>query len=145
MKLPIFLACIFLISPLAFSTTFLQLSEPDVLVFDGAMEDYGSVGPGQTFTVQIQPLVKDDNGEYVGQWDIAYATGLPAGWTSKQSKIYDNPLIVEITSAPRTPEGNYYVSITAIDETGQEEIGGNISFTMLVNVRHDVLDMEVTP
>jgi hypothetical protein len=42
-------------------------------------------------------------------------------------------------------EGDYYVSIKTVDELGQEEIGDEVEFTLLVHVRHDVLDMTVEP
>ena len=134
-----------LLSAAVFSLTTLELLEPKTTVIEGEQIDYGSVGPGQTFTVQIQPLVYKSDGEFRGQWDIAEVTSLPEGWSAKHSKIYDNPLVLEITTEPNAAEGDYLVSVLVTDEKGQEHIGDSFEFWLLVTVRHDVVDMSVTP
>lgn len=136
---------IILLCGLIFPLNSLELLEPKTTALENEQIDYGSVGPGQTFTVQIQPLVYGSNGEFRGQWDIAEVTSLPDGWSAKQSKIYDNPLVLEITTKSNSPEGEYVVSILVTDEKGQENIGDSFEFLLLVTVRHDVLDMSVSP
>jgi len=129
----------------AFGATSIVLLQPQTTLFEGEQVEYGSVGPGQTFIVQIEPIVWASDGEFLGQWDISQAASLPDGWSTKPSKIYDNPLVVEITVEPNAPEGEYLIPIIVTDEKGQENIGNEISFDVLVNVRHDVLDMSVAP
>lgn len=123
----------------------LELLEPLTTASDGGLVEYGSVGPGQTFTVQISPLVYSQDGEFLGQWDSSYATHLPDGWASERSKLYDNPLVLKVTVDPNAKEGDYYISIKTVDELGQEEIGDAVEFALLVHVRHDVLGMSVEP
>ncbi|MFA5108392.1 MAG: hypothetical protein WC492_02565 [Candidatus Micrarchaeia archaeon] len=131
-------------SALAWATP-LQLLEPQAQLQSGGHAYFGTVGPGQTFTVQINPIVNDEQGNFLGRWDFAYATSLPQGWQSRKSKIYDNPLVVEVTVPADSPEGEYSVSFEVVDEKGQENIGGTNDFTITVQIRHDVLEMSVDP
>jgi len=128
-----------------FSIKSIELYEPKAHVFEGEQIVYGSVGPGQTFTVQINPIVLSENGEFLGQWDMASTTLLPDGWSSQPSRLYDKPLIVEITTPSDAKEGRYYVSIIVEDEKGQENIGDSIEFSLVIDVLHDVLQMSIEP
>ena len=127
-----------------FSLDSLKLVEPDTFVTEGEQLDYGNVGPGQTFSVQIYPILKDKE-IFIGQWDKAYTLDLPKGWTSEQSPTYADPLIVKITSHRRAAEGEYVIPIVVEDEFDGEKIGGKFIFDIVVKVKHDILEIDVEP
>ncbi|MFH2100951.1 MAG: hypothetical protein ABII71_02595 [Candidatus Micrarchaeota archaeon] len=116
----------------------LEVGEGDIL-------DLGTIGPGQTIQVQIEPKV-DTGGIHGkgGYYDMAQATVLPEGWMSEPSKLYGRPLQVKITADQDAPEGDYSAKVTVIDEMDGEELG-NITFTAWIHITWDVLDVEVTP
>jgi uncharacterized membrane protein len=107
--------------------------------------NYGVVGPGQTFVLKIDPIVRDKNGNFLGQWDKAQATKLPENWTSTPSKLYANPLIVEITPSKDAQDGEYEVEIKLVDETGQEKIGDEFVFWVKVKIDHNVVEANIDP
>ena len=105
----------------------------------------GTIGPGQTLAVEINPIVTS-GGIYGagGQYDIAQVSNLPPGWNAEQSKLYQNPLQVKITADKAAPPGQYDADITVINENNGEELG-NVTFTVDINVTWDVLGMSVSP
>jgi len=132
-----------LLLPLAFS---INLVSPQVKnVENGDIIDLGVIGPGQTVSLQIDPLMKK-GGLYGigGQYDQAIVTDMPRGWSFTPSKLYQNPLQVTLSSASDAAEGDYSTRVTVIDEGNGENLG-NVSFTVRVNVVHDVLDIDVSP
>ncbi|MEM2137710.1 MAG: hypothetical protein QW568_01340 [Candidatus Anstonellaceae archaeon] len=106
----------------------------------------GDVGPGQTFAVVVDPR-SSTGGKFGigGAYDRVFATYLPSGWTSSPSKLYGSPLQVDVTVAKDAPDGQYVVDYTLWDESGESGLGGNVTFSVLVNVRRDVMDMKVEP
>lgn len=134
---------IFLIS-ISFSVDTLALQEPQATVIEGESVDYGYVGPGQTFTIKILPKVYDGD-RFLGQWDKARAVSLPDGWTTVPSNTYDDPLVVTVVTDKFSPEGEYILLVEAEDELDQENIGGKFTFTLIVHLKHDVLEMQVEP
>ena len=114
-------------------------------VGDGDMIDVGAIGPGQTISIEINPIVKEGGIHDIGgTYDLAIAEDLPRDWTSEKSKLYGNPLQVRITADPDAPEGNYSARVTVIDEFNGEELG-NVSFTVKVRITWDVMDFNVAP
>jgi len=105
----------------------------------------GTIGPGQTMEIRIEPMVTAGgiygNG---GQYDIAEAADLPAGWSSTPSALYGKPLQVKITADKDAPEGEYKSTINVVDEKNGEQLG-NVTFFAKINVTWDVLGMDVTP
>ncbi|MFH1095236.1 MAG: hypothetical protein V1728_03390 [Candidatus Micrarchaeota archaeon] len=122
----------------------LQLLQPNALVMPGSQVDYGTVGPGQTFQVRIDYVVKKD-GEFVGQWDQATVTELPQGWSAKPGVVYPDMMLVEVSADPGTPDGEYVLPVRIDDDGGREDIGGSFPFSLLVHVRRDLLLMDVEP
>jgi hypothetical protein len=114
-------------------------------VESGDVIDLGTIGPGQTVDILIDPKVTSGgiHGEG-GIYDMAVADELPRGWTSKESKLYQNPLQVTITADPNAPEGNYTMLVRVLDENDGEKLG-NITLTVKVKVTWDVMDFDVTP
>jgi hypothetical protein len=111
----------------------------------GDVIDLGTIGPGQTVSIQIDPLVSEGGIHGIGgQYDYAIAEDLPRGWTSKQSKLYQNPLHITITAEPEALPGNYSAKIRVVDEYDGEQLG-NITFDAQVEITYDVMDFNVTP
>ena len=115
-------------------------------VEQGSAISIGDVGPGQTFSVSVEPRVST-GGAYGtgGAYDLLFASSLPEGWTSTPSKLYATPLQADITVPKDAPDGDYEVSLTLWDEAGDKGLGGNVTFSAKVTVTHDVMDMIVEP
>ncbi|MFH1521049.1 MAG: hypothetical protein ABID61_05375 [Candidatus Micrarchaeota archaeon] len=112
---------------------------------DGDIIDLGTIGPGQTVSILIDPKVSVGGIHGIGGlYDMAVAEDLPRGWESTESKLYQNPLQVTITADPDTPEGDYVAKIVVIDENNGEQLG-NITFYVKVKITWDIIDFEVTP
>ena len=94
---------------------------------NGDVIDLGTIGPGQTVYIQIDPTVTEGGIHGIGgRYDEAIAENLPRGWRFERSKLYQDPLQVTITADPDAPEGNYTAIVTVIDENNGELLG-NIS------------------
>ncbi|MBU0591171.1 hypothetical protein KKF81_04985 [Candidatus Micrarchaeota archaeon] len=114
-------------------------------VKNGDIIDLGAIGPGQTVSFLIDPIVTSGGVHDIGgTYDTAQATGLPVGWSSEKSKLYQNPMQVTITAAPAAPEGMYYANITIMDEYDGEQLG-NVTFIAKVRITWDVLEVDVSP
>ncbi len=122
------------------------LSPVSTDVSSGSQVSVGNVGPGQTFAVVIEPRVST-GGKYGigGAYDQMFVTSLPEGWSGSPSKLYGSPLQAEVTVAKDAPDGEYQVDYTLWDEAGSEGLGGNVTFSVLVQVTRDVMDMKVEP
>jgi hypothetical protein len=118
----------------------------------GDVIDLGTIGPGQTVSILIDPRVTVGGIHGAGgTYDQAVAEDMPRGWTMKESKLYQDPLQVTITADPNALEGDYSVLVKVIDEgegrtpgTTGEELG-NVTFIVKVQITYDVMDFEVTP
>jgi hypothetical protein len=132
-----------LLASLSFSLT--VVSPVNTEIERGDVIDLGTIGPGQTVFIQIDPIVTTGGiNDIGGQYDMAIAEDLPRGWSSTESKLYQNPLQVTITTDPDAPEGNYTAQITVIDEFDGEGLG-NVTFSVKVEITYDVMDFDVTP
>jgi len=123
----------------------ITLAAPQADIKNGDAVDLGSIGPGQTIAILINPQVT--SGGIYGQggtYDIAMADDLPRGWKSTESKQYQKPLQVTITADPDAPEGNYTARIKVVDEFNGEKLG-NLTFTVKIRITYDVMDFEVSP
>jgi hypothetical protein len=142
MQRRIFAAFIFLIS-LSFSILVVSPVQQDVKT--GDVIDLGRIGPGQTVSIQVNPIVTEGGIHGIGgQYDYAIAEDLPRGWISKQSKLYQNPLHITITADPEAKPGNYSAKIRVVDEYNGEQLG-NVTFEAQVEITYDVMDFNVTP
>ncbi|MBN1170403.1 hypothetical protein JXA56_05230 [Candidatus Micrarchaeota archaeon] len=130
-----------------FSLSFaIQLTAPfSAEVEEGDIIDLGTIGPGQTVSIEVNPIVTEGGIHGIGgQYDMAAAEDLPRGWKSKKSKLYGNPLQVTITADPDAPEGEYSAKVLVMDEFDGEELG-NITFTAKIRITWDVMDFDVKP
>lgn len=112
----------------------------------GSQISIGSVGPGQTFSVIVDPKLTV-GGKYGlgGQYDELFANSLPPNWTSTPSSIYGDPLQADITVPKDAADGQYAVGLTLWDEAGDQGLGPNVTFTVNVTVTQDVMSMSVAP
>jgi hypothetical protein len=112
---------------------------------NGDVIDLGTIGPGQTVYIQIDPIVTEGGIHGIGgTYDEAIAENLPRGWRFERSKLYQDPLQVTITADPDAPEGNYTAIVTVIDENNGELLG-NVSLIVKVRITWDVMDFDVSP
>ncbi len=137
-------ALLMLAGALTWAVEPLQLLQPNALVMPGSQVDYGTVGPGQTFQIKIDYVVKKD-GQFLGQWDDAAVTGLPQGWSAKPGVVYPDMMLLEVTVDPASPDGDYTLPVRIDDAGGRENIGGQFPFSLLVHVKRDLLRMDVQP
>ena len=123
-----------------------QLVAPFQQTIDTGDEVFiGTIGPGQTLEVRINPLVTE--GGIFGQggaYESAEVTAKPAGWSATGSELYQKSLQVKITADKDAPAGKYRANVTVIDENNGEELG-NVTFTVMMNITWDVLDVNITP
>lgn len=118
---------------------------PGTTISDGDTIDVGTVGPGQTVSILIDPKVTSGGLHGIGgMYDMAVVEDLPRGWAGQDSKLYQNPMMVTITADPAAPEGNYTYRVTVIDENNGEKLG-NVTFNVRERITYDVMDFSVTP
>jgi hypothetical protein len=136
------LAAILLLS-MSFAINLISPAMTDVK--NGDIIDLGTIGPGQTISILIDPKVTS-GGIYGqgGMFDTAVAQDLPRGWTSQNSKLYGTELQVTITADPEATEGNYSTKVVVIDENNGEQLG-NVSFTAKIRITYDVMGFSVSP
>ncbi len=124
----------------------IKLLVPQTSVVEGSLLDYGTVGPGQTFSIQIKPIVTDlSDNHYLGRWDMASVSDLPSGWRSRPSGTYGDPIELEVSVDPVASDGDYNFTVNVDDQDNADHIGGRVAFTVLVHVRTDVLKASVAP
>jgi len=121
------------------------ISPVDREVENGDVIDLGTIGPGQTISILIDPIVTTGGVHGSGgTFDQAEASALPRDWISQPSELYDKPLQVTITANPDAPEGDYNFTVNVIDEYNGEELG-NVKVTAKVHITWDVMDFDVSP
>jgi len=106
----------------------------------------GNVGPGQTFSIVVDPKVAT-GGAYGtgGAYDQLSASVLPNGWTAAASKLYANPLQLDITVPKDAADGEYEADLRLWDEAAEKGLGEDLFFKVKVVITHDVMDMTVEP
>ena len=87
--------CVLVCAAQAFAAMSIDVTAPHrQTMSDGDPIDLGTIGPGQTIYIDFNPRV-----EGVGYWAEAKVSGLPNGWYAKDSRLYEDPLHVRVTSA----------------------------------------------
>lgn len=104
----------------------------------------GNVGPGQTFYVTISSATNNGVFNFSRGWNKLVATDLPAGWIVQNSSLNNQALSVEITVAPKEPDGVYSFTLNAIN-LGNYSGLGTLSFIAAVNVTPNVLRLSTSP
>ena len=114
-------------------------------ISEGETIDMGTMGPGQTVEIQLHPKVYEGGIHGIGgNYDRAYTGEMPNGWSSQPSKLYGDPLQVKITADPYTEEGIYTIPVIVEDEGNGEQLG-TITFYLRVKISEEVLDFSVYP
>ncbi len=130
---------------LVFAVPLQMLKPTSMQIAGGESINLGTIGPGQTVTLELNPKVTEGGVNGIGgRYDIAWAESMPEGWKSADSKLYGEPLQVSITAAQDAEEGDYRAMIVVGDEDDGERLG-NISFAVKVTVDRDIMESKVTP
>lgn len=124
------------------------ISPVETEVHERDIIDVGTIGPGQTISVTIEPEVKE-GGKFGsgGYYDQAIVTSVPEGWNSENSKLYGttlNPLQITITAAPDAEEGYYHATVSVVDEFYGDELD-NVTFSVRATISYDVVDISIEP
>jgi hypothetical protein len=139
---------LFLIVPL-FATVGIgqvEIIEPtEVIVSYGETYNANYIGPGQTMSIMISTRV-DKGGKYGqgGYWDYLKTEELPEGWTATESE-YGKYLKINIRAPSNAVEGKYIIPIKVRDDENLDEIGGEVTFDIHVEVKYDLIYLEVKP
>ena len=107
----------------------------------------GNAGPGQTIYLIVERGTDggDCPNDYCADgWDTVVATKLPPGWEVEPSPYYENPMKVRIKIAPDAFDGQYNLTMAAVDEGNYNGLG-NMTFYSIVNVSRDVFEISVDP
>jgi hypothetical protein len=107
----------------------------------------GSAGPGQT-VVLVFDRGSDgglcpDNFCQLG-WDTVVPVNVPSDWEVEASPLQENPMKVKILVSPYAPDGEYNLTLAAVDEGNYDGLG-NLTFNAIVTVTRDVFNISVDP
>lgn len=144
----IFILFLFLAVPL-FATVGIgqvEILEPENLIVSyGETFDANYIGPGQTMSIMISTRV-DKGGKYGrgGYWDFLKTESLPEGWTATESE-YGKILKINIRAPGDAKEGKYIIPIVVIDDENLDEIGEEVRFNMEIEVKYDLIHLNVEP
>ncbi|MFA6907225.1 MAG: hypothetical protein WC263_00170 [Candidatus Micrarchaeia archaeon] len=143
MRLLVFISAFAALLSCAFALS--VLAPVSAQVEQGSTINIGNVGPGQTFSVAVEPKVATGGAYGTGGAYDQLSADAPAGWTTQPSKLYATPLQADITVPNDAPDGEYLVALTLWDEAGSKGLGDDVTFLAKVTVTHEVMDMTVSP
>jgi len=127
-------------------SSYIDIVEPKQARITENQEFYlGTVAPGQTIDFQANPVITE-GGKFGtgGNWDQIVVDAVPSGWSGEDSKIYERPLKAKIKVSPTAPDGEYEVTLKAVDEGNLDRIG-NLTFKLKINVSKEVFNFNVGP
>jgi len=107
----------------------------------------GTAGPGQTVVLVVERSSDGGNcpNNYCADgWDTIVPVKVPEGWVVEPSPIHETPMKMKIKVAPDAPNGEYNLTLAAIDEGNYDGLG-NMTFSSIVTVSRDVIDISVDP
>ncbi|MFH1447570.1 MAG: hypothetical protein ABIG39_01795 [Candidatus Micrarchaeota archaeon] len=131
---------------LAVYATDLVIYEPlATVVSDGDVVDLGTVGPGQTAEIIAEAIIKEGGIQGKGGiLDQLTFVSAPDGWEVVPSELYGSPMKAIVKVAKDAEDGEYILSMKAVDEPPGEGLG-DVSFKVKVRVSKDVLSVDVWP
>ena len=144
--IPSFIAFL-LFAGIAFAV-FANVKEPvSQMLYPGESVRLGNAGPGQVIYLVVERGT--DGGDCPDNycpdgWDTVVATRLPVGWQVDPSPYYEDPMKVKIKIAPDSFDGEYNLTLVAVDEGNYDGLG-NMTFHAIVNVSRDVFEISVEP
>lgn len=105
----------------------------------------GKVAPGESFYVLASASTTNATGFLVNiGWDQMQAVGLPSGWSSQPSPLYENPMKMKITVPVNASYGTYNLTLEAVNTQNYSRLG-NITVIAYVNVTPLVFNVSVSP
>ena len=133
---------------LAFSVNATQLAvyEPvATTVSDNGFIDLGTVGPGQTAEITAESKITEGGIQGKGGvLDQLIFLSVPAGWGTTPSKQYGSPMKAIMRVPADAEDGDYILTMQAVDEPPGEMLG-NVTFRAMVHVSRSVLVVDVQP
>lgn len=128
------------------AATYLTVTGPvSTTMYNNQSTYLGKIAPGESFYVLASPNTTSMNGNYVNiGWDTLTAVGLPSGWSSQPSPLYENPMKMKITVSPEAQYGNYTMTLRAVNIQNYSGLG-NLTFHATVTVTPYVFNMGVSP
>jgi hypothetical protein len=122
----------------------LRVIAPAPQTISGGQElDLGVMGPGQ----KLELVVNRGSGVTAkgwsggeALWDEIGFTDLPPGWSSEDSKAYEQPMRAYLEASKDAPDGVYFAELTAWDEY---QGAPTTKFRIRVQVRSDLLNPEL--
>ncbi|MDE1856137.1 MAG: hypothetical protein KGH49_02795, partial [Candidatus Micrarchaeota archaeon] len=138
---------IYAIISIAGATTYLQVQSPvNGTIYDGGSVFLGKVGPGESFSVIASATTTNASGGRLVNlgWNTFEAVNMPQGWIAQNSPLYENPMLLKITTPPYATNGTYRLTLRAVNIQNYSRLG-NLTFTALVNVSTNVFTLNVTP
>lgn len=126
--------------------TYLTVEGPvSTLLYNNGSIYLGKVAPGESFYVLASPTTANQSGLIVNiGWDTLITTGMPPGWTSQASLLYENPMKMKVTVAPNASTGTYKLTVRAVNIQNYSKLG-NLTFTAYVNVTPNVYRIGASP
>ena len=115
------------------SATKLPVLEPVAsTVSDGGFVDLGTVGPGQTAEIIAESKITEGGTSGQGGiYDHLVFLNVPPGWKGTDSEKYGSPMKAIVVVAKDAPDGDYRLTMEAVDEPPGEGLG-NIAFTAMI-------------
>jgi len=107
----------------------------------------GTAGPGQTVVLVAERSSDGGNcpNNYCSDgWDAIIPVRVPEGWVVEPSPIHETPMKMKIKVAPDASNGEYNLTLAAVDEGNYDGLG-NMTFYAIVTVSRDVIDISVEP
>lgn len=132
--------------PLSNAMPSLTVTGPASAVLTNGQTIYlGKVGPGESFYVLASASTPNATGYVVNiGWDQLNATGLPPGWQSQSSLLYENPMKIKVTVPDDAAVGQYNITLHAVNIQNYSRLG-NITVYARVNVTPYVFSVNVQP
>lgn len=137
---------LFLVMGLVVGENYITMTYPETReIHEGDIINVGVLGPGQTIPVRFSATTTR-GGRFGdgGRWDQIVILSAPRGWKGFDSKLYEDPLQINVKADPMAAEGDYSVRVMAVDD-GNADRMGNLTFTLVFTVKHDIYDFSVEP
>jgi hypothetical protein len=128
--------------------TYLNIDEPIQsmgMTENSSPLNIGIAGPGQTVSIIAdRETIGPDGNIHNPGWDQLVISGVPPGWSTEASPLYETPMEAKIKIAPNATDGAYTFDATAVEEDNITGLG-NLTVQITLNVSKDVFTIDVTP
>ena len=130
------------------ASAYVDISAPVAArAYDGAIVDFGVVGPGQSLEISASEPTGDPsfgNPDAIAVWDQFnfVPESVPKGWTFENGKTYERNFHAFLIASPQAADGEYSFKMRPVDEY---ERSGPVTLTGKVRVSRDVFGLKVSP